>query len=108
MSIIILLIILISFAGCSDLITGKAVFLPKNDELFQSKHSDGEIWFNILNNNTFTNCIATLDTININDNKIINSSTVKIEGIIPDQKVNGIFHYKELAFADYIVSYSCS
>lgn len=98
---------LITITACNNLITGKTVFLPKNDELFQSKHDDGEIWFNILNNNTFTNCIVTLDTINIKDGKIINSSTVKISDIVPEQKINGIFHYKELTSADYVVGYLC-
>ena len=106
--IIILIILLISFVSCGNLITGKAVYLPKNIEFFKSEYSNDEIWFTIANNSTFTDCIVTLDTIDKANLKIINSSTVKINDIIQGQKIKGIFHYEESAGTDQKISYVCS
>lgn len=99
--------ILIFLTGCSNLITGKAVYLPKNIEFFKSEYSNDEIWFTIANNGTFTNCIVTLDTINKANLKIINSSTVKIKDIIQEQKIKGIFHYQNIEGTDQKVNYVC-
>ena len=102
--IILSILSLFLLSGCDNLITGKAVYAPKAFT-YELKADYKELWFTIDNNNTFTECTATLET--IKDNKALGSSTIKLADIIPDQKVNGILHYDDLEGADQHIEYEC-
>ena len=92
-------------AGCSNMITGKVVYAPEKSFQYKDMTEYKEIWFTIDNNNSFTECTATLETVKAG--KVLNSSTIKITDIIPDQKVNGILHYWNVDGADHVIDYVC-